>query len=219
MPSEGPLASLTGYPGRGLVLFRAGGEGFGWLYFLTGRSPSSRARRFEVHDHALSVVPTDTRAEADQLRHYTCAFQLAERGPVVVGNGDHVQQIARAIEGGDSPADAIEPLLPEPDPPIDTPRIAAVVDRDQAWLLSVADLHDHIERRADTIDLRQGDAMVLHTYGGTPEAPVGATPRFRSPISSPREVPDLIWGALHPDYRVALACGSARSAQPTCLRP
>jgi len=67
------------------------------VYFLTGRSPSSQARRFVLRPGALAVAPTDADAEFDELRHYLCATGVDGSARIVVGNGDHVATIAQLL--------------------------------------------------------------------------------------------------------------------------
>jgi IMP cyclohydrolase len=54
----------------------------------------------------------------------------------VFGNGEQVGEVAIRLAKGLPPAVALADLSYEPDPPIYTPRITAVVDRGQghAWL-------------------------------------------------------------------------------------
>jgi IMP cyclohydrolase len=213
------LASLSGYPGRGVVLYRPGAGGVRWLYFLTGRSASSKARRFVDRTASLTVAPNEPGAEHDELRHYACVTEVAGTDQIVIGNGDHVSHIAGSLQSGTPLREAIALLEPEPDPPINTPRIAAVLDEHEGWIVTVRRDAGRTERRVDSVFLEPDDGLVLHTYRGSSDPPIGSAPQFRFRIQSEQPLPDLVWQALHPDYRVMLAAGSVGSAKPDRLLP
>jgi IMP cyclohydrolase len=216
-----PLISLSGYPGRGLVLWRGDAGVVGWLYFLTGRSSSSRARLFVEQGSALAVVPVDEAASVDPLRHYVCATRVEGSDRLVIGNGDHVSAIARAQRVGTSLASAVSVLDPEPDPPINTPRIAAVIDGRELWLVAVVggdDGRGAATRRVEAVDLGGGEMVVLHTYGGTVDEPLGSAPQWRGAVPTGGVMADVEWDRLDPALRVGLVEGSAPSPVPVRVR-
>jgi len=216
-PAADDLHALSGYPGRGIAVHRTDDGELRWVYFLTGRSPSSQARRFVRRPGALAVAPTDAGAEFDELRHYLCATGVDGTAQVVVGNGDHVATIAELLARGVSLGEAIEELAPEPDPPINTPRIAAVLDGDAAELVIVRDVEGQPERLVHPVQVGRNEGIVLRTYDGDVAVPIGSAPLL--PFTAPRtaSVPELLWGALDPQLRVVLAAGRARSAEPARL--
>ncbi len=216
-PTE--LTSLSGYPGRGVALYRRGDDRLCWAYFLTGRSTPSKQRRFLSRTGSLLVAPREPGAEHDELRHYACAVEIAGTGQIVVGNGEHVAQIAHALKSGAPLRDAVATLEPEPDPPLNTPRIAAIIDDDHARIVTVRQHTWRTERLVEPADLGPEEGLVLHTYGGSVDQPIGSAPQLRFYIHSPQPVPELLWQALNPDYRVTLAAGPAGSAEPTHLLP
>lgn len=217
---DGPtrLHQLSGYPGRGLVVYRDGGGILSWAYFLTGRSEASRARTVTEQDGDLVVVPSAAVAAPDPLRHYVCATMVGDSDRLVLGNGDHVAQLASSLEHGTSLHNAMAGLLPEPDPPINTPRIAALVDHDDIFVVRVRETHrGRPARGAQRIVLAGDEGIVVHTYSGTPDAPIGAAPLFGFRSPAIHGVADLVWGSLNPDYRVLLVEGSSDSATPVRL--
>lgn len=217
--TDGDLQALSGYPGRGIVVHRDDDDELHWVYFLTGRSPSSQARRFVRRPGALAVAPTDADAEFDELRHYLCTTGVDGTDQIVVGNGDHVASIAQVLaEGGDLATAAAE-LVPEPDPPINTPRIAAVLAPSSARLVIVRDVGGQPDRVVQPVALDPGEAVLLCTYTGDVAEPVAAAPVSRFVAPRETELAALIWDGLHPSLRVILAAGTARSAEPTRLIP
>lgn len=214
------LSALSAYPGRGIVLRRPAAGELEWLYFLTGRSDASKARRFALRDGSLTVAPLDPGTDHDDLRHYPCVTTVAAGGGdrLVIGNGDHVAQLAHALAGGAALVDAVAPIEPEPDA-LHTPRIAAVVSADDVWIAAVLRSAGATERRVEQIHLTPGGALVLHTYAGSIDEPIGTAPTFRFGLRADEPLPDLVWDALHPDHRVALATGTLAGPEPTRVLP
>ena len=115
---------VGGYPGRGVAVHTDLDGGSQWMYFITGRSSSSRARRIRNAGDSLIVEPLETDVDEDDLRHYACARRTSSG--LVVGNGDHVDVISNRLSGGTSASEATRGIEPEPDPPINTPRVALI---------------------------------------------------------------------------------------------
>ena len=199
------------------MLHRRKGERLSWAYFLTGRSAASRQRRFLQRAGSLLVAPTEPGAEHDELRHYECALEITGTGQIVVGNGDHVSQIAHALRIGATPREAIAPLEPEPDPPLNTPRIAAIIDDDHSSIVTIRQRAGRTERLVEPVVLEPAECLVLHTYSGSVDQPVGSAPQLRFQTHFSEPVAQLLWPALDPDYRVMLAAGRAGSAVPTLI--
>jgi IMP cyclohydrolase len=200
------------YPGRLLVLARTpAGELLGG-YALTGRGESSRARRLRPAPDgaALHVVPT-TEREHDALRHYPAA--LADERWTVWGNGEQVARVAARLAAGQPPAAALDDLAYEPDPPIHTPRITAVVDRrtGRAWLGAARRASAPARREAADVTvtafgaLAPGDCVLLGTYRSD-GVTVATSPRhldLRTGAAGPDELLAELWEALPGRYAVA----------------
>src|ERR1700728_2021324 len=107
------------YPGRGLLVGRTD-YGLVALYWVTGRSEASRERRFVPRGTELHIEGTSG-ADDDPLRHYQAAGIFGRH--LVVGNGRHVGDMGLGL-ADDSATPPPQPLDPEPDPPLFTPRIA-----------------------------------------------------------------------------------------------
>jgi IMP cyclohydrolase len=209
---------LSGYPGRGVGVRGGASGGIEWLYFLTGRSKPSRARRFEVTGDRLEVTPVSPGTQLDALRHYACAVPLRSNEGVVVGNGDHVERIATQLTGGRSLEEAVVELEPEPDPPIHTPRIAVVVTRARARGVRVY-AADHAVTR-DVFDISIGSNLViLTTYDGNIQTPVGSAPVSALHVPVEVDAANFIWDRLDPDLRVTLAAGTSPLSIPRVILP
>ena len=209
MPSLTTTLQARPYPGRGLIAARTLDNARCLLYFLTGRSPSSRQRRLATLDGGDIAVQGTEPGPFDPLRHYVAS---ARRGPwVVVGNGAQVVPVADALAGG---ADALTTWSAhsyEPDGPIFTPRIwVATEARSAHCLIGYALRADRGDDAADRVvwlvdNLQPGHGVLLTTYDGTPEQVRNA----RVPVdvdssaATSGELLDELFGALDADLRVA----------------
>ncbi|MFI0938583.1 IMP cyclohydrolase [Streptomyces sp. NPDC021020] len=199
------------YPGRGVGWVNTLQDGLVGFYFATGRSAESRARSLTVTgDETLEMIAT--KFSHDPLRHYPAARGAGKW--VVVGNGDHVDEVLERIQAGASPVEAFLPVGYEPDPPLCTARITTVVHRDETSRLFFSSARKPAgERTAADVssllvqELAAGEAVWTTTYrsdgttfGPTPE-PVLAT----TAATTRDEVLDTVWESLDPKYRVAVA--------------
>ncbi|WP_284291820.1 IMP cyclohydrolase [Luteimicrobium album] len=212
------------YPGRVVVLARTPvGELLGGVA-LTGRSRRSRERVLVPDDGALVVAPAfpgpgsgraagSSLTARDPLRHYTAA--VSDDTWTVFGNGDHVETVAKRLATGTDPRLALDGLEYEPDPPIFTPRITAVVERatGHAWLGAARHaegLRSGTDVTVTTLgDLGPCEGVVLTTY----EPDVSDAEPF--PVASRRHrdvvtraggaitLLDELWSALRGPHRVA----------------
>lgn len=197
------------YPGRVIIVARTA-AGLACAYAATGRSEASRQRRIRLtEDGDLLVEPTVGDA-SDPLRHYRAVRRV--EGHFVVGNGSQVDPVADRIYAGEVPSAALEDLEYEPDPPIYTPRITAVVsDDDRVWLAAAhrgsADRAsaDTIVTRAGALEVGQG--LLLSTYRGPVAEPV--TNRIPVPVTtsaaSHAELAQHLWAGLDAERRVLAA--------------
>jgi IMP cyclohydrolase len=200
------------YPGRGLVWARLPGGAWCGAYFLTGRSEASRQREIRLAAGGeLVVLPTGA-TEHDALRHYVAATETDDW--LVYGNGEQVSTVRERLVAGRCPADALQDLAYEPDPPIFTPRITAVVDLrhpGRAWLGMAR--HARGDREAGIVvilaahDLAPGGALLLTTYDsdGTTIEPAQPLVETATTAGHAEELVDQIWSALAPQRRVAVA--------------
>ena len=208
-------AIVGGYPGRGLLLHTSADLRQTWMYFITGRSESSRSRRIRVDPHALLVEPTGCEAERDRLRHYTCA-RRTEDG-LVIGNGDHVDVIADRLISGLATTEVVADIVPEPDPPIFTPRIAMIIGA-TVEMFSVFHEGDTVRRRLGTVPMRPRSVTVLSTYSGTSgESRASAPTSIFEEVRDRETVIEALWSALDHQLRVALAWGPVEFEQGPVL--
>jgi len=223
------LAALE-YPGRLIVIGAPAGDGRATIiYAITGRSPSSQARKLVLRDGGIWVQPTDEatlRQGNVELLVYPAV--LFGRGGVAVSNGRQTADIRDRLVPGAAPVAALSAALRswdyEPDAPIFTPRISGCLAGGAAALSVVRrgpageTLRNYFEAA-----LRPGEGRLVSTYGGpnTDPLPVFSDePRFVDiPGADAAETAEEAYRSLGPvpsgkDFRVAVACLVVPLAEP-----
>jgi IMP cyclohydrolase len=207
---DGVLAGNP-YPGRGLVCT---GTSSGALlgYFVTGRSPASRQREIRRGPGGDLVVAPLGEGADDPLRHYAAATQSDEW--LVCGNGRQVTEVSERLAAGMAPAVALDDLEHEPDAPIFTDRITAVVTRrgPAVVVMSAARRSAGGRTASDilTATVRQpadGDGVLLATYrsDGTTIEKGEFCREVACRAGDADGLLEMLWGALDPRFRVAVA--------------
>jgi hypothetical protein len=203
------------YPGRGLVIGRSSLED-AWLmiYWIMGRSASSRNRQFVVGGGTLGTEPIDARLiENAHLLIYEAMLELP--GIYLVSNGDHTRTIYEALQSGNTFDAALETREREPDAPHYTPRISGMLDLRQSpgsVTLSILKANPLDPEMTDRFTYRPalpqpGFGVGLTTYRGdsTPLPSFAGDPLLLPCDGSAEAVLDTYWNALNADNRVALA--------------
>lgn len=203
------LLSANPYPGRGVLCARTrSGEVLGG-YFLTGRSAASRDRALRVVEGDLVVGPLAP-GEHDPLRHYAAA--TTTRDWLVLGNGEQVSQVAERLRGGAAPTVALGGLEYEPDPPIRTSRITALISRDGGRSAVLGAARPSRAARPSTNvmtlavqDLEPGEAVLLTTYESDGEQVTVAAPYTETTVEAhtAEDLLNEIWSALDDRFRIA----------------
>ncbi|MFG3257315.1 IMP cyclohydrolase [Streptomyces sp. NPDC048172] len=199
------------YPGRGVLWGRTLDGTLCAGYFLTGRSPASKARAVRHGDAELIVSPTGA-SRHDPLRHYVAARE--RDGWLVFGNGEQVATVSDRLRDGRRPVEALGGLEYEPDPPIFTPRITVVADLRagrEAWF-GAARRSRGGRTAADVLtlavrDLEPGDAVLMTTYRSDGRTVATGEPflEARTEAHDRDALLEELWGALSPELRVAVA--------------
>lgn len=216
------ILSTMEYPGRIIAIGSApGGARAVIIYAITGRSPSSQARKLVFRDQGIWVQPTDEdvlkKGQVDLLVYPAVLFH--GRG-IAVSNGKQTGDIRDGLAKGGSPvsvlAGALERWDYEPDSPIFTPRISGCVGGGKAGLSLVRRGPDGVTLRSYfEVPLEPGKARLISTYQGPNRDPLpcfeGEPGEIRLEGMSPRETVEGIYESLRPrspekDFRVAAAC-------------
>ena len=200
------------YPGRGILLgLCPDGTHAALAYFLMGRSANSRNRALERVGNDLAIRVLDEHRMVDpSLILYTPLRTLESE--TVVTNGDQTDTICEAIENGSSFYEALLTRRFEPDAPHFTPRVSGILRFSEpfCYTLSILKAGDTEGKTAlrQTFDYEPTAGMghLIHTYrpGGDVLPSFSGEPME---VRLPNDIDALaseLWGALHPEHRVAL---------------
>lgn len=211
------------YPGRGLVIGRAA-RAEDWLivYWIMGRSASSRSRRLVAEGSVLRTEPTDPgRLERPELTLYEAMLDLP--GLYLVSNGDQTRTLRDVISGGGRFEDALAAREREPDAPHYTPRIAGLLDlrSEPALALGILKASAADPARTDRFSYRPappppGLGLGLTTYrgDGDPLPSFTGEPLWLPMGDDAEATLERFWDALDPENRVALAVKRVSCREP-----
>jgi len=225
------LHRIMPYPGR-LIIIGAGpgAERVIVAYAVTGRSPSSQARRLTFEGSAVWTEPLDEetlrKGNPDLLIYRAIAIDRR----IAVSNGRQTDDIARVLKqaGDEEPPDdllsrSLESWTYEPDSPHFTPRISGCVLTGGAAGLGIIKRGEDGRRLASFFSwqVEPGKSWLIATYSGREENPLppfsGEPVEISLGTSAAEETAEAIYQALRPqdpakDYRVAVVCVSALRA-------
>ncbi|MBE3126034.1 MAG: hypothetical protein IMZ57_10300 [Acidobacteria bacterium] len=227
--TTGLLATLE-YPGRLIAMgLASAGTKAVIVYAITGRSPSSQARKLVHRDSGVWVQPTDEdvlkKGNIDLLVYPALFFGQAG---VAVSNGKQTADIRDALLAGAAPVAVLSQALAawdyEPDAPIFTPRISGCLVRGAAGL-SVVRRGESGEplRSYFEVPFREGEGRLVSTYAGPNSDPLpafeGEPRRVGLAGKTARETAEAVYGDLAPaaaekDFRVAVACAFVSLSDP-----
>jgi IMP cyclohydrolase len=215
------------YPGRLIVIGRTSGGAAVVIYAITGRSPSSQARRLVQREAGIWVEPTDEdilRQGRVDLLVYPAL--LISAGRVAVSNGKQTADVREAVATGTPPVAALATALArwdfEPDAPTFTPRISGCVTSSGA-ALSIIKRSPNGETLRSYFEVPDSpdQGRLVSTYQGENRDPlpafIGEPLVVDLPPGSARETAEAAYAALapragNPDFRVAVACYRDRGA-------
>jgi IMP cyclohydrolase len=228
-PTAGILSRLE-YPGRLISLGTApGGARAVIIYAITGRSPSSQARKLVCRDGGVWVQPTDEevlkKGNVGLLVYPAVLFHPAG---IAVSNGKQTVIIRDGLSKEGNPVSVLAAALEgwdyEPDPPIFTPRISGCVRAGAAGLSLVRRGPRGVTLRSFfEVPIRPGQAGLISTYQGINSDPLpcfeGEPREMLLEGTTPQETATNIYDELGPrapgkDFRVAVACVYASLADP-----
>ncbi len=223
------LASLE-YPGRLIIVGAtpAGGRAL-VLYAITGRSPSSQARKLVLRDGGIWVQPTDeATVKQGNVELLVYPAVLFGRAGLAVSNGRQTGDVRDRLAPGADPVAVLSAGLRswdfEPDAPIFTPRISGCLAGGAAGLSVVRrGPSGETLRSYFDVGLRPGEGRLVSTYEGPNADPL---PVFRGePLfvalsaATAAEAAEAAYRSLGPspsgkDFRVAVAVILAPPGQP-----
>ena len=202
------------YPGRGLVIGRSSEED-AWLivYWIMGRSASSRNRQFVAQETTLRTEPIDTSKMTDpSLLIYEAMLELPNT--YLVSNGDQTRTIFDTLQAGGTFDAALATREREPDAPHYTPRISGMLELVPTPALTLSILKANVAdpERSDRFTYRPATPPAGFGYGlttyrgdGNPLPNFSGEPLLLPTQGSIEYVLETYWHALNAENLVSLA--------------
>lgn len=209
------------YPGRVIIIGKSPQGDDVIMYAITGRSPSSQARRLEIDEENKNVFvkPTDEETLKTGQPDLLVYSAIMYGNGVVVGNGKQTEDIRSCIDREKEP---VEVLFNgqiswdyEPDEPNYTPRISGCITNKGAALSITKRAEDGaVIKHYFDVPMIPGKGKMIATYTGVNEKPLPSF--YGEPIdveisgSTVGECVDAMYDALcpaegEPDFRVVAA--------------
>ncbi len=220
-PLISQLLKPGGYYGRVLCAGQTEGQKIFFLYGITGRSPSSRARRLVLHEEGIFTEPIPKLELAPGAKELLIYPAIIFSQGIAASNGQQTKDIAfHLAQGLNDPVTVLQEALQvwdyEPDSPIFTPRISACLTINGRLAMSVIRRGEDGQsiREFYPLSLEPGQGFLLATYDGenkNPPASFLGPPRvFRTLSLKARELVEEFYENLQPeagkeDLRVAAA--------------
>jgi IMP cyclohydrolase len=203
------------YPGRGLVVGRSSAQD-AWLmiYWIMGRSESSRNRKFVAEGGSLRTEPVNARLLYDpSLIIYEAMLELP--GLYFVSNGAQTRALFDGLQAGGTFDSVLAEWDREPDAPNYTPRISAMLDlRSEPGALTLSllkanpanpDLTDRFTFRPALPPPGLGVGLTTYQGDGNPLPAFCGDPLLFPCSGSANDLLDVYWDALDAQNRIALA--------------
>ncbi|MEA2005702.1 MAG: IMP cyclohydrolase [Acidobacteriota bacterium] len=210
------------YLGRIIIIGKdSSGENIVIIYAITGRSPSSQARKILFKKNVALVLPTDTeilkKGNIDLLIYPAVIISNG----IAVSNGKQTKDIAKNLQEGKIAIDVLKASLQdwdyEPDKPAYTPRISGCVLSPNEAALSIIKRagNGDSEKLFFKFPLIQGKGKMIATYSGENKDPL---PSFQGePLdielneNTAKKTANAVYQALGPkekenDLRVSVVC-------------
>ena len=202
------------YPGRGLLMGRTDGGDWVIVYWIMGRSPNSRNRRFVADGGTLRTEPIDSsQIENPELIIYEAMLDLP--AAYLAGNGDQTRTLFETLQAGGTFDDALLTREREPDAPNYTPRITGMIVPDSPIApvtMSILKANRADPALTDRFTYRpapppRGYGYCLTTYmgDGDPLPSFTGDPLLLPCAGSPEEILQTYWDGLDAENVVALA--------------
>ncbi len=214
------VLSQMQYPGRIIIIGKSPAGDDAVLYAVTGRSPSSQARKFEKEKKTVFVKPTDEKTLQSgnpDLLIYPSII-VGKFKWIAVSNGKQTPDIAAQFKKGMTPVAALGNALRawdyEPDAPNHTPRISGCLIEDAALSIVKRASDGTVHRVYFEVPKANGRGKLIATYTGVNTDPLpvfsGEPLDVEIPYASAKEAVAALYKALAPekgndDYRVAVA--------------
>ena len=204
--------SENAYPGRGIVLGRNREDSWIVIYWIMGRSSTSRNRILAHENGILRTEAADLSIVEDpSLIIYNAMRDLDDC--IVISNGNHTDTICKGLEDGKSFYTALHSEKHEPDAPNFTPRISGIIQCEEgSMVLSIISKSDFSDEQSEhrfyrCTDIAPGYGYCLTTYmcDGNPLPSFKGDPLMLPLQDNAEQIAKFYWHELNQDNRISLA--------------
>ena len=205
------ILSSNRYPGRGIIIGVSKDERrFFQIYWIMGRSVSSRSRAFEREGDFVRVKSLDKTDNANSSLLFYYPVKHFKNFHIVT-NGTHTDRIECYLRDGKNFFDALCVEVYEPDPPHYTPRIAGLLDLENASvnlaiLKKDANSDGCIRIFYNYSKVLNGVGFCIHTYDGeaNPLPSFSGEPYILPLMETIEDNLSFYWNLLNNENRVSI---------------
>ena len=208
------------YPGRLIIIGKSLNDHNIVIYAITGRSPSSQARKLEINEslNQIIVKPTDEEILKTGNPDLLIYPAIIIKEGIIVSNGKHTNDINLNYDKDKSSSEILAKALKsweyEPDEPNYTPRISGCITSDASLSIIKRSINGSCLKNIFQIHLIPGKGMMIATYSGINQNPI---PSFEGEpktvdliYNNAENTAKAIYDALAPDknnndFRVTVA--------------
>ena len=206
--------SKNSYPGRSVVIGKSDDGKFAVVaYFIMGRSENSRNRIFEKFGDGIKTKAFDDSKLIDPSLIIYSPVRVY-KNKTIITNGDQTDTIHDFINNGDTFEKALNTRTFEPDPPIFTPRISAMielVDKTFSFKMSILKSDNGNENSVLRYFYNYetpitGQGRFIHTYecDGDPVPSFSGEPKIVAIGNDIDVFTNEIWDGLNEQNKVSL---------------
>jgi IMP cyclohydrolase len=208
------------YPGRVIIIGKNPKGQNVIMYAITGRSPSSQARKLEVDEAGkkISVKPTDEETLKTGNPDLLVYPAIMCGDGIAVSNGKQTEDVFKNLDTSANPIEILIRSLSaweyEPDEPNYTPRINGCIANGAGLSILKRAEDGSVIRNYFEIPMIPGKGKMIATYTGINQNPLpsfaGEPQDVGLPWSSVEDAVDAVYEALgpeagQPDFRVTAA--------------
>ncbi len=206
------LANNT-YPGRGIIVGKhADNKTAVIAYFIMGRSENSQNRVFVSDGNGLRTKAFDESKLTDPSLVIYSPVRVYDK-KVIVTNGDQTDTIYNFLDDGKTFEQALRTRTFEPDPPILTPRISAILKLGVNFSYDMSILKSAYGNEEGELKYFwkfptpiAGTGHFIHTYKGI-DGDVNSFEGEPKPVEISADIDSFtktLWTNLNDDYKVSL---------------
>lgn len=166
------------YPGRLIIIGKSLNNNNIVIYAITGRSPSSQARKLEINKslNQIIVKPTDEEILKKGNPDLLIYPAIIINDGIIVSNGKHTDDIKLNYKNNLSSTEILAKALKnweyEPDEPTYTPRISGCIAKDASLSIIKRSINGSCIKNIFQIPMIPGKGMMIATYNGLNQNPV-----------------------------------------------